>query len=332
MTSVEKGNENAKFTFTGFTADDGYYLAITILQKQRAAATAEWHLNDNLEMNLFIGDTGSAIGFSIFDDFICAHGAVAQYAMRRTTIDDNGYTVKTEIELFIAHASPKSLVTFNVGCNGNGFGGWQSLAWGAPGNRIKLTDEGASVYTNVVAEDGVTLDGSLNEEFWQDVTVWNNKNCESYSINGVYALVQAQKGNRGVYIGVTMYHNKADDYVIQGNGLEWWNYLNIEFRFVKNDVWDSSVQRAASVFQNEAIGCQFGRSTSSNSDEGLEAYAYKTVFEIFVDYDWVDGVTAENDTPLWIACVAETNYNWLLEFNQDKTLPTVLTSEGFVRK
>lgn len=333
LTSVTKGTGDAKFIVTGKVAADGYYLAISILQKQTAEPTAEWHLNDNIEMNLFTGEFGAPIGFSIFEDFICAHGAIAQQAMKRTAIDQDGYKVQTDVELFIAYDSPRDLVTFDMGRNGNGFGGWQELAWGEPANRVILTATGTSNYNraDLCKDDSVTLDGNLDEDFWSGVTAYNNKNSTSYSAGGVYALTQAKKGTKGVYIAVTMYHNKATDQVIQNEGNAWWHFLNVEFCI---GAWGSTPQRAASVWNSNAINCAFGWTTAANTEtvEEGKTYAHKTVFEIFVDYDWLSGVTAENDTTLMIACVAENAWHWLLNCDEGSTDANTITSEGFVHK
>lgn len=342
LASFTKGNDNAKFTFTGKTASDGYYIAITILQKERKAATPEWHLNDNLEM-FFLGND---ITFSIFDDFICAHGNITDYAMKRTTIDQDGFTVKTQIELFINDSNPVEMGYIKVGCNGNGFGVWQSLAWDNV-DRLKLTASGVTFVQESLNEqalkiDNVTLDGNLNDDFWSGVTAYDNKNSSSYNA-GVYALVQAKKGNAGIYLAVTMYHNQAANEKVQNEGNAWWHYLNIEFRFVVKNDWNhvDSLQRAASTYNNEAINCAFGWTTAENTEtvEEGKTYAHKTVFEIFAPYDRGigDKFATKEDIPLWIACVAENNtpgaskWNYLLEPNLS-TDPNTITSEGFVHK
>lgn len=334
--SVTRGNEKAKFTVTGFVADDGYYLAFTILQQIRADATAEWHLNDNIELQLF----GTPIGFSIFDEFICAHGAVTSYAMKRTAIDEDGYKFKTEIELFIAESN-QTAGFFKMGCNGNGFQGWQALVWDGA-DRVKVSATGCDFVnggydTHSVAADNITLDGNLNETFWNGVTQWNNKGCTSYSAQGVYGIVQAKKGTAGIYLGVTLYHNKSYGTQIQGDGTQWWNYLNIEYRIVVNNEWANakSYQRAVCPWNNGALNCAFGWTSVENSEavEGKD-YAYKTVFEIFTPYEWAvtEVYPIHADMPLWIATVAETGWDFLLNFGQDATLPTTLTDAGFVRK
>lgn len=332
-TVATRGNVNAKFDITGFVADDGYYLAISAYQKITAEPTAEWWLNDNLEIQLF----GQNVGFSIFDKFICAHGAVSQYAMNRSSIDQDGYTVRTDIELFIAQSNAKTGY-FKFLCNGNGFQGLQFLAWDGA-DRIKLNANGAEfVVENYVQHaanaDNVALDGNLDEEFWNGVTLWNNANCPSFSDNGVYATIQAKKGNAGVYLAVTLYHNTGYDQKIQGDGTQWWNYLNLEFRFVVNSDWNGALQRAVCPWNNGKLNCEAGWTSVENTQEiAGRSFAYKTVFEVLTPYEWDMGAfPVHEDMPLWIGCVAEKGFYWVLDFGVDQTAPTVVTDEGFIRK
>lgn len=341
LTSVIKGGteaNKAKITFTGKTASDGYYIAITVLHKGVSESAADWAANDNLEMSLF----GNDITFSIFDDFICAAGAITQYAMNRTTIDQDGYTVKTQIELFIYDDTPATTAYFKAGSAGSGFGGWQTLAWN-DADRLKITASGITFVQENYNDharnvDSLTLDGNLDEAFWTGVTVWNNANCTSYSDRGVYALVQAKKGNAGIYLAVTMYHNKAANEKVQNEGTEWWHYLNIEFRFLVNNNWTDtgSWQRAASTYNNIAINCTFGWTTAANTEtvEDGKTYAHKTVFEIFAPYEWgiADKFATKGDIPLRISCVAESGYTELLTSTTDNTLPNTIINDGFVRK
>ncbi len=116
-----------------------------------------------------------------------------------------------------------------------------------------------------------------------------------------------------------------------GDGAQWWQYLNIEYRFI-NGSWDNSYQRAASVYGG-SVCCASGYVTGENTDDSI-SYSYKTVFEIFAPYEW--GVSEQfainGDIPLWISCVAESGWKWLIEFNQDTNAPQTVTNEGFVRK
>lgn len=104
-----------------------------------------------------------------------------------------------------------------------------------------------------------------------------------------------------------------------------------------NSEWANakSYQRAACPWNNGALNCAFGWTSVENSAavEGKD-YAYKTVFEIFTPYEWAvtEVYPIHADMPLWISAVAETGWDFLLNFGQDATLPTTLTDAGFVRK
>ncbi len=341
---LKNDGDKADFTFTGYVADDGYYLGITILQKEVSAETTDWWLNDNLEIYLFSIGTG----FSIVGDKLFTHGP-AQGAMVRTELTEGEYKYKTVIELFINYDNPGDAAYFRIGSNGNGFGGWKTFAWDGA-DRFKVTKDGLTFVQegydgHALSADGVALDGVLDEDFWKDVTVWDNKGCSSYSGNGVYAKVQAKKGAAGIYLAVTMYHHKAATEQLRTDGDEnqWWVYLNIEFKFVVNGNWEdgNSYQRASSV-HGESINCASNFATAENTDteaiEGTEDtlanYEYKTVFEIFSPYEWgvADVFGIDADIPLYIACVAETGWNWLINFGEDATAPTVVTNDGYIRK
>lgn len=336
LESATRGNENAKFTFTGYTAADGYYLAITILQKNRAAATNDWWLNDNLEMSLLGRGYGTKIGFSIYDDFLCTFGSITQYAMKRTELTEGDYKYKTDVELFIYDKDAADVAYILAGCNGNGFVSWQSLAWDLA-DRIKLSKDGAVFENNegydlhALNVDGVKLDGKLDDSFWNGVTEWTNKTSPCYKNQGVYAIVQAKKGNAGVYLAVTMYHHKAYNAVVKDSGSDWWHYLNIEYRFIVGN-WDASVQRVACPWNNGALNCVFGWTSVENKDDGLGSYEYKTVFEIFTPYEMMDANNPKDDLQLQISFVGENDWNWLLNIWEDSTLPNTVTNEGFVRK
>lgn len=329
--NMKNDGEKADFTFTGYVAEDGYYLGFTILQKEVSSSVEAWYLNDNIEINVM----GINVGFSIVDDILCTHGTVTQWAMVRTELSEGDYKYKTVVELFIYYKNPGEAAFFRMGSNGNGFGGWKAFAWDGA-DRFKVTADGLTFVQDgyeghALAVDGVKLDGVLDENFWKDVPTYDNSKCAS-SYPEVYALVQARKGAAGVYLAVTMYHNRpATDQIQGGDGAQWWQYLNIEYRFI-NGSWDNSYQRAASVYGG-SVCCASGYVTGENTDDSI-SYSYKTVFEIFAPYEW--GVSEQfainGDIPLWISCVAESGWKWLIEFNQDTNAPQTVTNEGFVRK
>lgn len=210
------------------------------------------------------------------------------------------------------------------------------MAWDGA-DRIKLSKDGAVFENNegydlhALNVDGVKLDGKLDDSFWNGVTEWTNKTSPCYEKQGVYAIVQAKKGNAGVYLAVTMYHHKAYDAVVKENGTAWWHYLNIEYRFGN---WDTSAQRVACPYWNGGYTqeCVFGWTSVANKDDGLGSYEYKTVFEIFTPYELMGSENPKDDLHLQISFVGENDWNWLLNIWEDSTLPNTVTNEGFVRK
>ena len=140
--SVTLGNEKAKFNFSGYGADDGLYLAITAYQVKKGVESANWWENDNFEMNLLHNGERVQIGFSIYDDFICGtyltKGAFVREELTEGAMYDAGYRYKTTIEYFVPGAAESG--KFDVGCNGNGFDGWQALVW--DGNYLSYSADG----------------------------------------------------------------------------------------------------------------------------------------------------------------------------------------------
>lgn len=278
--SLTVGNENAKFTVTGFAADDGLYLAFTILQKQTAAATPEWHLNDNLEIR--VNSDKSNGGFSIFDDFIIAQGIVTDYGIVRTTVDEDGYTVKTVVEVFYAMTDAVDSYV-QIGCNGNGFGGWQSLIW--DNNYAYVTEDGVYRAADVVALDGITLDGVKDESLGTLSEVTG-------SFKNLAVTLSGKKLEHGVVLYVTVHHEKDANAVLQGNGTLWWNYLNVEFRLGRKDR-----QICASVFNGYTQFSAAGHVTTG------EAGNYDTTFEVYVPYGTMNGVDISGNIEITCAVV-----------------------------
>ena len=132
------GNDNAKFDFTGFVGEDGIYLAVTIYQNKVSVkdpnAWSNWSTNDNLE--IYFNGIGNLDGVCaiIEDGFVSCSGGLKDYAMVRTYDETkaNGYYYTTKLELYYAYNTStlaNGTIAFNVGINGDGFGGWQPLVW-----------------------------------------------------------------------------------------------------------------------------------------------------------------------------------------------------------
>ena len=296
-TSVTVGNENAKFDVYGYTAEDGLYLAFTIKQKQLAQPTDEWHLNDNLEIkinNRYNPDdrnqaalyAGRSAGFSLYDKFIVAMGPVTDYAMIRTEIDEDGYKYQTVVELFIAMDNPVMATNIQIGCNGNGFGGWQSLIW--DNNYAYVTANGIAYASDIATLDGVTLDGVADEEFTTLQAVNGEWKGDAITLTG-------KKLANGVVLYATINHVKpvGDKLRVEDNaGEEWWRYLNVELRMGNN----SATQICASVKNNYTQYCAMGVATTGEGP-------YTTTFELYVPYGSMHGTDIQSDIEIAMAVV-----------------------------
>lgn len=283
-TSVTVGNENAKFVVTGYTAQDGLYMAFTIKQKQLSEPTAEWHLNDNIEFRV----NGVSCGFSIFDKFIVAAGSITDYAMVRTEIDEDGYKYQIVVELFIAMNNPTMATNIQMGCNGNGFkgdaaDGWQSLIW--DNNYAYVTSNGVDYAADLATLDGVTLDGVADEEFATLQAVNGEWKGDTITLTG-------KKLANGVVLYVTINHVKATGEVLQGDGKLWFHYLNVELRLGVNK-W---AQICSSVYNNYTQFCAMGVATSGEGP-------YTTTFELYVPYGSMHGTDTQSDIEIAMAVV-----------------------------
>lgn len=303
-TSVTVGNENAKFVVTGYTAQDGLYMAFTIKQKQLAEATNEWHLNDNLEFKV----NGVACSFSLFDKFIAAFGSVTDYAMVRTEIDEDGYKYQTVVEMFIAMDNPSMATNIQLGCNGNGFGGWQSLIW--DNNYAYVTTNGVAYAADVAALDGVTLDGTMDAGFEALETVSGSHKEEAVTLTG-------KKLQYGVVLYATINHSKAVGDVVQNDGTAWFHFLNVELRMGTNK-W---AQICSSVHNNYT---QFCASAINTTGEG----PYTTTFELYVPYGSMHGTDVASDIEIAMAVV--TFDSWGLVFGTWDATTFRVTDNGVV--
>ena len=270
------------------------YLAFTIKQKQLAEPTAEWHLNDNIEIkinNRYNPDdptqaalyAGRSAGFSLYDKFIVAMGPVTDYAMIRTEIDEDGYKYQTVVELFVAMDNPTMATNIQIGCNGNGFGGWQSLIW--DNNYAYVTANGIAYASDIANLDGVTLDGVADEEFTTLQAVNGEWKGDTITLTG-------KKLQYGVVLYATINHTKSTGEVLQGDGKLWFHYLNVEFRLGAN----KGAQICSSVYNNYTQYCAMGVATTGEGP-------YTTTFELYVPYGSMHGTDVASDIEIAMAVV-----------------------------
>ena len=305
---IGMGNDNAKFDFVGYVANDGVYIGITIYQTKLGETTGEWWDTDNLEIKLL----GDRAGFTIVEDFIAGCAPISDYALARHYDEALGKWVTT-IELFYAYEfNGAKQATFQVGVNGNGFQGWQSLMW--DGNVPYITENGIEWVTlfldwwgaqKVVAEkfaagEGIVIDGVANEALYNGLTSVTYEN-----INGAKIVVTGRKYSTGILACTTITHTRPATDVIQGAGDAWWNFLDVEYRMAGN----YSTQMATSVFEdgNWDAYCASKAVTTDNGDG-----TYTTVFETFLPFTTeYGGMNYSGDVQVCIGGVFETGFQWV---------------------
>ena len=302
------GNDNAKFDFVGYVAEDGVYIGITIYQNTLGETRGEWWDNDNLEIKLL----GDRAGFSIIEDFIAGCASISDYALVRSYDEATSKWV-TKIELFYAYDfSTSKQATFQVGVNGNGFGGWQALMW--DGNVPYIDENGldwAALWVDwyqaqlAVAEkmatgENITLDGKADEALYAGLTSVTYDN-----VNGAKVVITGRKLSTGIIFYATVTHTRPVTDVIQGGGGEWWNHLGFEFRIGGN----YTTQMAVSTINNGDWDqyCA-GKNVTVQNDDGT----YTTAFEVFLAFTTeYGGMDYDGDVQVCVGGPIETGFTWI---------------------
>ncbi|MBR2381447.1 MAG: hypothetical protein IKA84_03015 [Clostridia bacterium] len=321
-----QGNDNAKFDFTGYVAEDGVYLGITIYQNSLSESVADWWLNDNLEIKLL----GDRAGFSLIDDFIAGCGPLSDYALVRTDGGDSGFAYKTVVELFYEYDfSTAKQATFQVGVNGNGFGGWQSLMW--DGNVPYINENGIEwislfvdwptaqlhVAEKMAAGEGIVLDGKADEALYAGLTSITFDN-----VNGAKMVVTGRKLSTGIIVLNTITHTRPATDVIQGSANDWWGLLDVEYRMGGN----YTTQMAASVLNNGDWD-QYCASKAVTVDNGDGTYI--TTFETFLPFTTeYGGMDYDGEVQVCIGGVFETGFTWVRGCGPDT--PIYANEDGFI--
>ncbi len=300
-----RGNENAYFHIMGYEADDGVYLAFEIWQKNRADATPEWHLNDNIEIRV----NNIQCGFSLYENFAAPWGNVNSWTMKRVESDKEGYAHKTVVEMFVKMENITKHSYVWIGCNGNGFGGWQSLCW--DGNLAWTSADGISDAWGAAADDGVTVDGKGDE------AIYTGKDYVTFAPNGAAVNMTGAKLEHGASFLLTVNHSRPITDSLRG-AEEWWSYLNFELY-----LGEGTPQVKAGVWKNYSYWCASAYTTTDNGNG-----TYTTVMEIYIPYGLACGKDANADFLLGLGAVVDGDYNWCAEWANG----VYLTDTGVVRK
>ncbi len=300
-----RGNENAYFHIMGYEANDGVYLAFEIWQKSLAAPTPEWHLNDNIEIRI----NNVQCGFSLYENFMAPWGNVNSWTMQRVASDRDGYDYKTVVEMFVKMDNITKHSYVWIGCNGNGFGGWQSLCW--DGNLAWTSADGIGDAWGAAAGDGVTVDGLGNEAFYA------GKESVTFTPNGATVTMTGAKLEHGASFLLTINHSRPVTDNLQG-AEDWWSYLNFELY-----LGEGTPQAKASVWNRYSYWCASNYTTVDNGNG-----TYTTVMEIYIPYGLACGKDVNNDFLLGLGAVVDGGYNWCAEW----ATGVWLTDKGVIKK
>jgi len=308
--SVTVGNENAKFIFTGFGADDGFYFAATVYQKQLAASTAEWWLNDNIEIKM--GTRQIWCGIAFFDNFVDTTRLTRQ-AMVRTALTEGemhaaGYRYETKVEIFYPGAAQESVLQF--GCAGNGFNGWQALIW--DDNVVTYNADGIHTMAEKISTNGIVLDGKLDDAAWTNEIL--GKSFTTTANGAQITIVGFANGKGGVMLGVTVDHNVANGTKCLGDGTAWWHYMGPELRLGLG-----GMQLAATTWNNATRFATYCGYSITDNGEGA-TYKYTTVFEMYMPAGYY------GDVALVMAGVYESSWTLLYGSNNWSVTHYVTTS------
>lgn len=276
--------DKAQFEVKAFAGTDGLYIGMKIVHGNWSSAnpSGDWSTHDNVEIH--INCIGNAIVF--INGKLCAPALFDQTAAK--TVEEDGKLV-TVVELFASGVAEQ--YRLQMGCNGDGFGGWQELFWG--GNIGYVTADGLTL-TNKLGEiasnAGITLDGEFNDSVWtEEVT---EKTYTAFA-NGAEISVMGVNTSAGVLLGFTVKHNKPVNEHCQGDGTQWWNYMGPEIRLA--NLWGKQI--CATTWNNYTQLCMQGNKTVENG-EGVD-YRYTTTYEMLIDYGEIGCVS---DRPIKIAC------------------------------
>ncbi len=303
-----RGNANAYFHIMGFEGSDGVYLAFEIWQNNLAAPTTEWWLNDNLEIRV----NNVNCGFSLFDNFIDPWGNVTSWAMKRVESDKEGYAHKTVVEMFIHFDNPTEHSYVWIGCNGNGFGGWQPLCW--DDGIVWASADGLAIPTDAAINDGITVDGKADE------ACYAGKSSVTFTPNGATVVMTGTKLEHGASFIFDVTHARpVTDGTLQSAADAWANHLNFELYLGNN-----SPQIRASVI-NGGWGwwCALAYTTEQNADG-----TYHTVMEFYIPYGIAVPNDIHSDILLGLGAVVDGGYNWLAVWDNN----LYLTDNGVAYK
>ena len=301
FTHAGTSKNGAKLEMAGKAIDGDLYLAIQLTHDAWTSYTTEWWKNDNFEIYI----NGAKVVIMFFDGKMILPSYITQGATQTTT-NGNGQLVTT-VELYVDGNS--EVYRLKVGMNGE-VTGWCGLIW--DGEASYVGSQGISATKSVHLSSGITLDGNFTESVWtQEV----KNNVASTTANGASISIIGRKTEMGVLLGATVTHTKAPSESVNGE-TNWWNYMNVEFRFNNGGSMIATCLNARSTaVYSYCATTQNGATYTSN-------------FEIFVSYADI-GVTAKDTVNVAVGGWYETAFAWLWGAN-DETPTHMITENGFM--
>ena len=180
---------------------------------------------------------------------------------------------------------------------------------------LYITNEGVKETYNV--EDGVTLDGSFDDEIYTEQVKNNSIN---FNANGADVTIMGTLLDEGVIFGATINH-KTDPNKSLGNG-SWYTFLNLEFHFNS----DSSKQFIATCKNQVFANGMSAYCKTVSTDDGYTSY-----FEIFVPYSSIGVANTISSIDFTVNGWIETGWCWCFN-TSDWNATHTLTKDGITLK
>ena len=265
---ITDANSGVAVNFAGMTKNGNLYLAFELIHGEWSPLHNSWWFNDNLEIKVNDGTSYTVV----FYEGVATYSKNISYGISKT--EELGDKLVTVVELCIENVDEANRL--KVGFNGTNFG-WLGTIWHDELNRGYVTAEGIKVKQPINMGNGLVLDGSFDEAVYTE----NVKNNVLYANgNGANVEILGTLIDKGVLLGVTVYHNMSND-VSLGYPYDWFTYMNIEIHFNSSDTQFIAIANNVYSWGEFFTYCK----TVPNGA------GYISTFEIFVPYESI-GVNA----------------------------------------
>ncbi len=270
------------FSVMGVKADKGALLGITVIHK--VAVDQRCQGNDDKAFANWFYYMGPEIRLGGKVNQICVNAlGYTQWCwsgIKTVTNADGSYT--TTFEVYIPYAP------LGIDASGNlelALGGVYETGFTTLFGSVWNND--AVVYNPfLVTENGlVTGEGFAQQYLTAGLSeaVWNNAGEPLVAENaGVKISTKGVKVSNGIYLAVTIGHNRSVYDLLGTDANNFADYQNIQLSLNGVDN-DGAFTHAVAAYNNGTIGCKFGRITAVNAADS--AYKYTTTYKIFIETD-----------------------------------------------